>query len=119
MDVKEAIRTLKEVGLNVYTSQTKDSGFIKLYQKQIANLMPKVSSNAIKVLLALSTELEWNQPEVIITVEKMAKITGLNRDAVRVALGELEENLVVKRLGPNVRRSYVISNCYVRVGKNK
>ena len=81
--------------------------------------MPKVSSNAIKVLLALSTELEWNQPEVIITVEKMAEITGLNRDAVRVALGELEENLVIKRLGPNVRRSYVISNCYVRIGKNQ
>ena len=119
MDIKEAVETLKEVGLNVYTPQTKDSGFIKLYQKQIANLMPKVSSNAIKVLLALSTELEWNRAEVVITVERMARITGLNRDAVRIALGELEENLVVKRLGPNVRRSYVISNCYVRVGKNK
>ena len=119
MDVKEAIKIVKKVGLNVYTPRSKDSGFIKLYQKQIANLMPKVSSNAIKVLLGLSTELEWNEPEVIITVEKIAKITGLNRDAVRIAIDELEENLVVKRLGPNVRRSYSISNYYVRIGKNE
>ena len=119
MDLKEAIKTVKKVGLNVYTPKSKDSGFIKLYQKQIASLMPRVSSNAIKVLLGLSTELEWDEPEVIITVEKIAKITGLNRDAVRIALDELEKNLVVKRLGPNVRRSYIISNCYLRVGKNK
>ena len=119
MNVKEAIKTVREVGLNVYTPRSKDLGFIKLYQKQIANLMPRVSSNAIKVLLGLSTELEWDEPEVIITVEKIAKITGLNRDAVRIALDELEKNLVVKRLGPNVRRSYTISNCYVRIGKNK
>ena len=119
MEIQKAIQTVKEVGLNVYTPKTKDSGFIKLYSSQIASLMPKVSSNAIKVLLALSTELEWNETEVTITVEQIAKITGLNRDAVRVALGELEKNLVVKRLGPNIRRSYMVSNCYVRIGKNK
>lgn len=119
MDVKEAIETIKKVGLNVYTPKSKDIGFIKLYQGKIADLMPKVSSNAIKVLLGLSTELEWNNPEVIVTVEKIAKITGLNRDAVRTAIGELEKNLVVKRLGPNVRRSYLISNHYVKIGKNK
>ena len=119
MEIQKAIQTIKQVGLNVYTPKNKDSGFIKLYSRQIASLMPKVSSNAIKVLLALSTELEWNEVEVVISVEQIAQITGLNRDAVRVALGELEENLVVKRLGPNVRRSYAISNCYVRIGKNK
>ena len=119
MEIEKAIQTIKEVGLNVYTPKTKDSGFIKLYSNKIASLMPKVSSNAIKVLLALSTKLEWNEAEVVITVEQIAKITGLNRDAVRVALGELEKNLVVKRLGPNIRRSYMVSNHYVRIGKNK
>ena len=119
MEIEKAIQTVKEVGLNVYTPKTKDSGFIKLYSNKIASLMPKVSSNAIKVLLALSTELEWNEAEVVITVDQIAKITGLNRDAVRVGLGELEKNFVVKRLGPNVRRSYVVSNHYVRIGKNK
>ena len=119
MEIEKAIQTIKKVGLNVYTPKTKDSGFIKLYSRQISSLMPKVSSNAIKVLLALSTELEWNETEVIITVEQIAKITGLNRDAVRIALGELEKNLVIKRLGPNIRRSYIVSNHYVRIGKSK
>ena len=116
MDLKTAIQTVKDVGLNIYTPQSKDSGFIKLYSKQIADLMPKVSSNSIKVLLALSTELKWNEPEVILSVEEIAKITGLNRDAVRVAIDELEKYLVIKRLGPNVRRSYQVSDCYVKVG---
>ena len=119
MEIEKAIETIKKVGLNVYTPKTKDSGFIKLYSKRISSLMPKVSSNAIKVLLALSTELKWNEAEVAITVEQIAKITGLNRDAVRVALGELEKNFVIKRLGPNIRRSYMVSNHYVRIGKNK
>ena len=119
MEIEKAIQTIKKVGLNVYTPKTKDSGFIKLYSRQISSLMPKVSSNAIKVLLALSTELEWNETEVIITVEQIAKITRLNRDAVRIALGELEKNLVIKRLGPNIRRSYMVSNHYVRIGKSK
>ena len=117
MNLKRAVKTLKAVGLNVYLPKNKDSGFIKLYSKPITQLMPKVSSNAIKVLLALSNQLEWNQPEVILSVEQIVKATGLNRDAVRVALDELERNLVIKRLGPNIRRSYMVSNHYVRIGK--
>ena len=57
MDVKSAIKTVKKVGLNVYTPRTKDSGFIKVYTKPVRKLLPKVSGNAIKVLIALSGEL--------------------------------------------------------------
>ena len=104
----------------MFTRQkTKDSGFVKVYLEPLASLMPKISGNALKVLMALSYGLQWNEVEVILTRDEIAQITGLNKETVRVALKELEEKMVVKRLGPNVRRSYLISNRYVRLGKNK
>ena len=119
MNVKEAIQKVKDVGLNVYTPRTKDSGFVKVYLDPLAALMPKISGNALKVLMALSYGLQWNEVEVILTRDELAKITGLNKETVRTALGELEEKMVVERLGPNVRRSYRVSNHYIRLGKNK
>ena len=118
MKIKEAIRTIKDVGLNVYTRKSKDSGFIKVYLKPVKELLPKISGNALKVLIALSYGLEWNEVEVIMTRENLAKSTGLSEATVRTALDELEKKLIIKRLGPNIRRSYVISNHYVRLGKN-
>ena len=119
MNLKEAIAKVKEVGLNVYTPKSTDSGFVKVYLEPLASLMPKISGNALKVLMALSYGLQWNEVEVILTRDQLAKITGLNKETVRVALKELEEKMVVKRLGPNVRRSYIVSNLYVKLGKNK
>ena len=119
MNITEAIQKVKDVGLNVYTPRTKDAGFVKLYLKPMAKIMPKISGNALKVLVALSYGLEWNEAEVVLSREEIEKFTGLSRNTVRNALDELEEMMIVKRLGPNVRRSYTISNCYVRLGKNK
>ena len=119
MNISEAIQKVKDVGLNVYTPKSTDSGFVKVYLEPLASLMPKISGNALKVLMALSYGLQWNEVEVIVTRDEIAKITGLNKETVRVALKELEEKMVIKRLGPNVRRSYIVSNHYVRLGKNK
>ena len=119
MNLKDAIAKVKEVGLNVYTPKSTDSGFVKVYLEPLVSLMPKISGNALKVLMALSYGLQWNEVEVVLTRDQLAKITGLNKETVRVALKELEEKMVVKRLGPNVRRSYIVSNHYVRLGKNK
>lgn len=119
MNISEAVQTIKEVGLNVYTPKTKDSGFIKLYLKPMAELLPNLSGNALKVLVALSYGLQWNEVEVVLTRQEIEKLTGLNKDTVRTALDELEKKMVVKRLGPNVRRSYSVSNYYIRLGKNK
>ena len=119
MNISEAVQKVKEVGLNVYTPKTKDSGFIKVYLKPIGKLLPNLSGNALKVLVALSYGLQWNEVEVVLTRQQIENLTGLNKDTVRTALDELEEKMVVKRLGPNVRRSYIVSNHYVRLGKNK
>ncbi len=118
ISVSEAIQKLKDVGLNVYTPTTKDAGFVKLYLKPMAKIMPKISGNALKVLVALSYGLEWNEAEVVLTREEIEKFTGLSRNTVRNALDELEEMMVIKRLGPNVRRSYAVSDCYIKLGKN-
>ena len=119
MNISEAIQKVKDVGLNVYTPKTKDSGFVKLYLKPMADIMPKISGNALKVLVALSYGLQWNEVEVILTRKQIEQFTGLSRNTVRAAIDELEEKMIIKRLGPNVRRSYTISNHYIRLGKNK
>ena len=119
MNISEAIQKVKEVGLNVYTPRTKDAGFVKLYLGPIMKIMPHISGNALKVLITLSYGLQWNESEVILTREEIENLTGLSGHTVRAALDELEKRMVVKRLGPNVKRTYAISNCYVRLGKNK
>ena len=118
-EVKKAIETLKKVGLNVYSPKSKDVGFIKLYRKRIVDLVPKISGNSLKVLLVLASELEWDDPEVYLPIDKLVKLTGLSRITIKSCLDDLEKNLVIKRLGPNIRRSYTVSDHYIRLGKNK
>ena len=118
-EVKKAVKKVREVGLNVYLPKSKDTGFIKLYRKRIVDLVPKINGNSLKVLLILASELEWNDPEVCVSMDRLVKLTGLTRITIKACLDELERNLVVKRLGPNIRRSYTVSDHYVRLGKNK
>ena len=117
INLAEAIQILKDMGLNVYTPKTKDSGFIKLYKSSVSKILPKISGNSLKVFMALSCELEWNEPEVILTIDEIVKNTGLEKKTVASCLKELEENFLVKKLGPSIRRSYSVSNCYVKIGK--
>ena len=119
MDVQTVIQACKDLGLKVYVPQTKDSGFIKLYRARIPEILPKLSGNSVKVFLALAYGLEWESSEVMIPIETLCKITNLERRTIKSCLDELEKYLVIKRFGPSVKRSYTISNCYVRVGKNK
>ncbi len=119
MKISEAVQKVKDVGLNVYTPKSKDTGFIKVYLKPMTKLLPNLSGNALKVLVALSSELKWDEVEIVLTRQEIERLTGLTKDTVRIALDELQEKMVIKRLGPNVRRSYTISNCYIRLGKKK
>ena len=117
MKLEKAIEAVHSAGLRVYCPKIKDSGFIKIYLKPLSQIMPKVSGNSIKVLLALSAGLEWQEPEIFISVNEIVKLTGLNKETVRLCLDELEKNLIIKRLGPNIRRSYTISTSYLKLGK--
>ncbi len=117
MDLSEAIGIVQDAGLRVYYPKIKDSGFVKVYLKPLSEIMPKVNGNSIKVLLALSAGLEWDNPETFVSIDAIKKLTGLNRDTIRSSLDELEKNFIIKRIGPNIRRSYVVSNHYVRFGK--
>lgn len=119
MDVQTLIQACNDLGLKVYVPQTKDSGFIKLYKARIPEILPKLSGNSVKVFLALAYGLKWDSAEVMISVESLCKITNLERRTIKSCLDELEKHLVIKRFGPSVRRSYEISDCYVRVGKSK
>ena len=118
-DVKKAIETLKKVGLNVYSPKSKDTGFIKLYKNRIIDLVPKINGNSLKVLLVLASGLEWDDPEVYLPMEELVRLTGLTRITIKSCLDDLEKNLVIKRLGPNIRRTYIVSDHYIRLGKNK
>ena len=118
MDAKTVIQACKDLGLKAYIPQNKDSGFLKLYRARIPEILPRLSGNSVKVFLALAYGLEWDSSEVEIPIETLCKITNLERRTIRTCLDELEKNLVIKRFGPNIRRSYAISNCYVRLGKN-
>ena len=117
MKLEKAIEAVHSAGLRVYCPKIKDSGFIKIYLKPLSQIMPKVSGNSIKVLLALSAGLEWQKPEIFISVNEIVKLTGLNKETVRLCLDVLEKNLIIKRLGPNIRRSYTISSSYLKLGK--
>ena len=119
MDLHTVIQACNDLGLKVYIPQTKDSGFIKLYKARIPEILPQLTGNSVKVFLALAYGLEWDSSEVMIPIESLCKITNLERRTIKSCLDELEKHLVIKRFGPSVRRTYVISNCYVRVGKNK
>ena len=119
MDAKKVIQACKDLGLKAYIPQSKDSGFLKLYRARIPEILPKLSGNSVKVFLALAHGLEWESSEVAIPIEGLCRMTNLERRTIRACLDELEKNLVIKRFGPNIRRSYAISNCYVRLGKSK
>ena len=119
MNISEAIETVNKVWLNFYTPKAKDEGFIKVYLKPITKILPNLSGNALKVLVALSSGLQWNEIEVVLTRGEIENLTGLSGNTVRVAIDELEEKKLIKRLGPNVRRSYMVSNYYIRLGKNQ
>ena len=119
MNIAKAIQKVKQVGPNIYTSRSRNTGFIKVYLEPVMYLMPKLSGNAFKVLITLSYGLQWNEVEVIFTRAEIKKLTGLNSKIVKASLDELENFSIIKRLGPNFRTTYMINNRYIRLGKNK
>ena len=115
--IKEAIEILEASGLNVYRHRKKERLFVKLYIEPLATILPKISGNALKVFHALGSRMNYEDTIVEMTQPEIQEATNLSEPTVREALDELEEFKIISRIGPNVRRKYVLSQMFVKKGK--
>ena len=115
--IKEAIEILEANGLNVYRHRKKERLFVKLYIEPLATILPKISGNALKVFHALGSRMNYEDTIVEMTQPEIQEATNLSEPTVREALNELEEFKIISRIGPNVRRKYVLSQMFVKKGK--
>ena len=115
--IKEAIEILEANGLNVYRHRKKERLFVKLYIEPLAIILPKISGNALKVFHALGSRMNYENTIVEMTQPEIQEATNLSEPTVREALDELEEFKIISRIGPNVRRKYVLSQMFVKKGK--
>ena len=111
------IRLLEENGLKVYRPQRKDREFMKIYSEPLEQLLPRISGNALKVFMALGGRIKWEDTIVEMTRDEIMEITSLSEKTVQSTLNELEELKVIKRIGPNSRRKYVLSEMFIKKGK--
>ena len=115
--ILEAIKILEDNGLRAYRPNKKDWGFMKIYCESLERLLPKISGNALKVLMALGGKMGWEDTIVEVTRNEIMENTSLSEKTVQSALNELEELKVISRIGPNNRRKYVLSQMYIKKGK--
>jgi hypothetical protein len=117
IDVLTAIQFVEDNGLSVYRPRKKERLFMKMYSEPLEQLLPKVSGNALKVFIALGNRMGFEDTVVEMSQLDIQKATNLHEHTVREALSELGILGVVTRIGPNIRRKYVLSEMYVKRGK--
>ena len=115
--IKKAIEILENSGLNVYRHRRKERLFVKLYIEPLATILPKISGSALKVFHALGSRMTYEDTIVEMSQPEIQEATNLSEPTVREALDELEELKVISRIGPNVKRKYVLSQMFVKKGK--
>ena len=115
--VRDAIHMVENAGLRVYRHKRKERLFMKIYTDHLNELLPKISGNALKVFLALGNRLGWEDTVVEITRDEIQSATNLSQQTVREGLNELENLKVLTRIGPNIRRKYILNEMYVKRGK--
>ena len=115
--VRDAIHMVENAGLRVYRHKRKELLFMKIYTDPLSELLPKISGNALKVFLALGNRLGWEDTVVEITRDEIQCATNLSQETVREGLNELEDLKVLTRIGPNIRRKYILNEMYVKRGK--
>ena len=115
--VKKAIKILEDNGLSVYRRKRKEKLFVKLYIEPLATILPKISGSALKVFHALGSKMNYEDTIVEMTQPEIQEATNLSEPTVREALNELEELKIISRIGPNIRRKYVLSQMFVKKGK--
>ena len=115
--IKKAIETLEDSGLSVYRHRKKERLFVKLYIEPLATILPKISGSALKVFHALGSRMTYEDTIVEMTQPEIQEATNLSEPTVREALDELEELKIISRIGPNVKRKYVLNQMFVKKGK--
>ena len=115
--IKKAIETLENSGLSVYRHRKKERLFVKLYIEALATILPEISGSALKVFHALGSRMTYEDTIVEMTQPEIQEATNLSEPTVREALDELEELKIISRIGPNVKRKYVLSQMFVKKGK--
>ena len=115
--LKEAIRIVEDNGLNVFRRRKKEKLFVKLYLEPLATILPKISGSALKVFHALGSQMNYEDTIVEMSQPEIQEATNLSEATVREALNELEELKVISRIGPNIKRKYVLSQMFVKKGK--
>lgn len=115
--LKEAIKIIEDNGLNVYRHRKKEKLFVKLYTEPLETLLPKISGSALKVFHALGSRMNYEDTVVEMSQSEIQKATSLSKATIREALNELEDLKVISRIGPNIRRKYVLSQMFVKKGK--
>jgi len=116
-EVKKAIETIEESGLSVYRHRRKERSFVKIYTHSLEVILPKISGNGLKVFHALGLKMNYEDTVVQLTQKEIKEITNLSEHTIREALNELERLKIIKRLGPNNCRKYLINQMYVKKGK--
>ena len=115
--VKKAIKILEDSGLSIYRRRRKEKLFVKLYIEPLATILPRISGSALKVFHALGSRMNYEDTIVEMSQPEIQEATNLSEPTVREALNELEELKVISRIGPNIRRKYVLSQMFVKKGK--
>lgn len=116
-DLLEAIQKVEEYGLSVYRGTKKDRYFMKIYSEPLETLLPKLSPSATKVWLALGNQVSYENTVVEMKIAEIMKKTNLSERPVKAAVKQLEELGVLKRIGANNQRKYVLNEMYIKRGK--
>jgi len=116
-EVKKAIETIEDSGLSVYRYRRKERSFVKIYTHSLESVLPKISGNALKVFHALGLKMNYEDTVIQLSQKEIRELTNLSQHTIREALNELEELKIIKRLGPNNCRKYLINQMYIKKGK--
>lgn len=87
---------------------------LEIDTEAVIRMLPKISGSALKIFLALSSRLGSNSSIVEISTAELETITNLSKQTVREGLNELVSLQLITRIGPNVRRKYLLNQMYLK-----
>ena len=87
---------------------------LEIDTEAVIQILPKISGSALKIFFALGSRLGSNSSIVEISTAELETITNLSKQTVREGLNELVSLQLITRIGPNVRRKYLLNQMYLK-----